>query len=134
MTTIIIKKDTYKLENKILQDLGYIWIRDICYKKVDISQIRDEIEKLRILKISNIEIILYENSLRLIRRVNEDFDENNSGRMFNSYNPLYSKILLMIYSHHIRSNHDKNFKYVRFNIFIIFLKCVNKHTFLNFKI
>ena len=41
---------------------------------------------------SNIEIILYENSLRLIRRVNEDFDENNSGRMFNSYNPLYSKI------------------------------------------
>ena len=83
---------------------------------------------------SNIEIILYENSLRLIRRVNEDFDENNSGRMFNSYNPLYSKILLMIYSHHFGSNHDKNFKYVRFNIFIIFLKCVNKHTFLNFKI
>lgn len=58
MTTIIIKKETYKLENKILQDLGYAWKRDIWSKKVDISQIRDEIEKLRILKISNIEIIL----------------------------------------------------------------------------
>ena len=43
--------------------------------------------------LSNIEIILYENSLRLIRRVNEDFEENESGFTFNSYSPLNSIFL-----------------------------------------
>jgi len=58
MTTIIIKKEMHKLDNKILQDLGYKLIRDVWSKKVEMSQIRNEIEKLQILKIPNIEIVL----------------------------------------------------------------------------
>ncbi len=58
MTTITIKKETYKLDNKLLQDLGYILKKDVWSKKVEMSQIRNEIEKLKALKIPNIEIIL----------------------------------------------------------------------------
>lgn len=48
----------YKLDNKILQDLGYTLIRGVWSKKVEIPLIRNEIEKLQILKIPNIEIVL----------------------------------------------------------------------------
>jgi hypothetical protein len=58
MTTIIIKSDIHKLDNKILQDLGYALIRGVCSKKVEMPQIRSEIEKLQLLKIPNIEIVL----------------------------------------------------------------------------
>ncbi len=58
MTTIIIKSDMYKLDNKILQDLGYALIRGVWSKKVEMPQIRSEMEKLQILKIPNIEIVL----------------------------------------------------------------------------
>ncbi len=58
MTTIIIKSDMYKLDNKILQDLGYTLIRGVWSKKVEMPQIRSEMEKLRILKIPNTEIVL----------------------------------------------------------------------------
>jgi hypothetical protein len=58
MTTIIVKKETYKLDNKLLQDLGYILKRGAWSKKVEISKIRDEIERLQVLKVPNIEIIL----------------------------------------------------------------------------
>ncbi len=58
MTTIIIKRDLHKLDNKIFLDLGYMLSRDVWSKKVEMPQIRNEIEKLRILKIPNIEIIL----------------------------------------------------------------------------
>ena len=58
MTTINIKKEMHKLDNKILQDLGYRLIRGVWSKKVEMPQIRTEIEKLQILKIPNIEIVL----------------------------------------------------------------------------
>jgi len=58
MTTINIKSDMHKLD-KILQDLGYKLIRGVCSKKVEMAQIRSEIEKLQLLKIPNIEILLY---------------------------------------------------------------------------
>ncbi len=58
MTTIIIKSDMHKLDNKILQDLGYTLIRGVWSKKVEMPQIRNEIEKLQIFKIPNIEIVL----------------------------------------------------------------------------
>jgi len=58
MTTINIKKEMHKLDNKILQDLGYRLIRGVWSKKVEMPQIRSEIEKLQILKIPNIEIVL----------------------------------------------------------------------------
>jgi hypothetical protein len=58
MTTIIIKREMLELENKILRDLGYTLIRGFWRKKVEMPQIRSEIEKLHILKILNIEIVL----------------------------------------------------------------------------
>jgi hypothetical protein len=58
MTNIIIESDMHKLDNKILQDLGYKCIRGVWSKKIEMSQIRYEIEKLQILKIPNIEILL----------------------------------------------------------------------------
>jgi hypothetical protein len=58
MTTIIIKREIHKLDNKILRDLGYALIGDIWSKKVEMPQIRSEIEKLQLLKIPNIEIVL----------------------------------------------------------------------------
>jgi hypothetical protein len=58
MTTIIIKSDMHKPEDKILQDSGYMWIRGVWSKKIEMPQIRNEIEKLQLLKIPNIEIIL----------------------------------------------------------------------------
>ena len=58
MTTINIKQEIHKLDNKILRDLGYTLIGGIWCKKVEMPQIRSEIEKLQILKIPNIEIVL----------------------------------------------------------------------------
>ncbi len=58
MATIIIKNEMHKLDNKILRDLGYTLIRDVWNKKVEMPQIRNEIEKLQILKVPNIDIVL----------------------------------------------------------------------------
>ena len=58
MATIIINNEMHKLNNKILRDLGYTLIRDVWNKKVEMPQIRNEIEKLQILKFPNIEIVL----------------------------------------------------------------------------
>jgi len=58
MTTINIQKELHNLDNKILRDLGYTLIRSVWSKKVEMSQIRSEIEKLQLLKIPNIEIVL----------------------------------------------------------------------------
>jgi hypothetical protein len=58
MTTIIIKKEMHKLDNKILRDLDYTLIRGVWIKKVEMPEIRSEIEKLQMLKIPNIEIVL----------------------------------------------------------------------------
>jgi len=58
MTTITIKRDMHKLDNSILRDLGYSLMGGIWSKKVEMPQIRSEIEKLEILKIPNIEIVL----------------------------------------------------------------------------
>ena len=58
MTTINIKREIHKLDNKILRDLGYTLIGGIWSKKVEMPQIRSEIERLEILKIPNIEIVL----------------------------------------------------------------------------
>jgi hypothetical protein len=67
MTTIIIKSDTHKPDDKILQDLGYKLIRGVWCKKVEMPQIRNEIEKLQILKIPDIEIVLDEQTQILHR-------------------------------------------------------------------
>jgi hypothetical protein len=56
MTTINIKRE---IHTKILQDLGYTLIRDVWNKKVEMPEIRSEIEKLQMLKIPDIEILLY---------------------------------------------------------------------------
>jgi hypothetical protein len=58
MTTINIKREMHKLDNNILRDLGYALIRGVWSKKVEMAEIRSEIEKLQTLKISNIEIVL----------------------------------------------------------------------------
>ncbi len=58
MTTIILRKETHKLDNKILQDLGYIFKGRVWSKKVEMSEIRHEIEMLQALKISDIEVVL----------------------------------------------------------------------------
>ena len=48
------------MHNKILQDLGYTLIRGVWNKKVEMPEIRSEIEKLQMLKIPDIEILLYQ--------------------------------------------------------------------------
>jgi len=58
MTTINLKREMHKLDTKILRDLGYTLIRGVWSKEVEMPQISSEIEKLRILKIPNIEIVL----------------------------------------------------------------------------
>lgn len=58
MTTIIIKKEKYTLESKILQDSGYVLKRRAWCKKIEMSRIREEIEGLQALKIPDIEIVL----------------------------------------------------------------------------
>lgn len=58
MTTIIIKKANFKLDNKILDDLGYTLKLNEWRKKIEISRVREEIERLQVLKIPDIEIVL----------------------------------------------------------------------------
>ncbi len=58
MTTIILKKEKYTLDSKILQDLGYVLKRRVWCKKIEMSQIREEIERLQVLKVPDIEVLL----------------------------------------------------------------------------
>ena len=58
MTTIIVREGKYRLDDKILQDLGYTLKWNTWSKKVEMAQIREEIERLQVLKILNIEVIL----------------------------------------------------------------------------
>ncbi len=58
MTTIIIRKEKYTLDGKILQDLGYVLKKRAWCKKIEMSRIREEIERLQVLKIPDIEIVL----------------------------------------------------------------------------
>ena len=58
MTTIIIKKENSGLDDKILKDLGYTLKWNAWNKKVEIAHIGEEIGRLKILKIHDIEIIL----------------------------------------------------------------------------
>lgn len=58
MTSIIIKKEKYEFDDKLLQELGYTLKWDVWSKKVEMSRIRNEIERLRVLKIPEIEIVL----------------------------------------------------------------------------
>ncbi len=59
MATIIIRKEKYGLSNKLLQDLGYISKGNMWSKSdIDITTIRKELEKLKILKISEVEVLL----------------------------------------------------------------------------
>ena len=55
---IIIKKEKSALDDKILKELGYVLKLNACSKKVEITHIREEIERLQVLKIPNIEIVL----------------------------------------------------------------------------
>ncbi|VVB88741.1 Uncharacterised protein [uncultured archaeon] len=58
MTTIIIKKEKYTLDSKILLDLGYVLKRRAWCKKIEMPQIREEIERLQVLKIPDIVVVL----------------------------------------------------------------------------
>ncbi len=58
MTTIIIKKANFKLDDKILEELGYNLKWNAWRKKIELSRIREEIERLHVLKIPDIEILL----------------------------------------------------------------------------
>ncbi|MFZ3170342.1 MAG: hypothetical protein WA130_22235 [Candidatus Methanoperedens sp.] len=58
MTTIIIKEENSTLNDEILKELGYILKWNVWTKKVEMTWIREEIERLRVLKIPNVEIVL----------------------------------------------------------------------------
>ena len=58
MTTIIVREEKFKLDDKILQDLGYTFKWNAWSKKIEMARIREEIERLQVLKILNIEVIL----------------------------------------------------------------------------
>jgi len=58
MTTIIIKEEKSALDDKILKELGYVLKWNAWSKKVEMTHIREEIERLQVLKIPNIEIVL----------------------------------------------------------------------------
>jgi hypothetical protein len=58
MTTIIIKQENSMLDDKILKDMGYTLKWNAWSKKVEMTYIREEINRLQVLKIPNIEIVL----------------------------------------------------------------------------
>jgi hypothetical protein len=58
MTTIIINEEKSMLDDKILKELGYVLKWKAWSKKVEMTRIREEIERLQVLKIPNIEIVL----------------------------------------------------------------------------
>lgn len=57
MTTIIIKKENCPVDDRILQDMGYVLKRMVWSKKIEMSGIREEIERLQVLKIPDIEVL-----------------------------------------------------------------------------
>ncbi|VVB84409.1 Uncharacterised protein [uncultured archaeon] len=58
MTTIIIKKENCPVDDKILLDMGYVLKRRVWFKKIEISGIGKELERLQVLKIPDIEVVL----------------------------------------------------------------------------
>lgn len=58
MTTIIIKKEKCTLDDKIMKDKGFTLKWNAWSKKIEISRIREEIERLQVLKIPDIEVVL----------------------------------------------------------------------------
>ncbi len=58
MTTIIIEKEKCTVDNKMLKELGYTLKWNVWSKKIEIAQIREEIERLRVLKIPDVEVVL----------------------------------------------------------------------------
>jgi len=58
MTTINIKKEKCTLDDRILKELGYTMKWNVWSKKIEISRIRKEIERLQVLKIPDIEVVL----------------------------------------------------------------------------
>ncbi len=58
MTTINIHKEKWMLGDKILKDMGFTLKWNIWSKKIEISRIREEIERLQVLKVPDIEVVL----------------------------------------------------------------------------
>ncbi len=58
MTTIIIKKEKCTLDDKILKDMGFTLKWNVWNKKIEMSRIREEIERLQVLKVPDIEVVL----------------------------------------------------------------------------
>ena len=58
MTTINIKKEKCTIDDKILKELGYTLKWNVWSKKIEISRMRKEIERLQVLKIPDIEVLL----------------------------------------------------------------------------
>lgn len=58
MTTIIIKKEKCTLNDKIMKDLGFTLKWNAWNKKIEMSRIREEIERLQVLKVPDIEVVL----------------------------------------------------------------------------
>ena len=58
MTTIIIKEEKSVPDDKILKELGYSLKWNAWSKKIEMTYIREEIERLQVLKIPDIEIVL----------------------------------------------------------------------------
>jgi hypothetical protein len=58
MTTININEEKCTLDDKILKEMGYTLKFDVWSKKIEISRIREEIERLQVLKIPDIEVVL----------------------------------------------------------------------------
>jgi len=58
MTTIAIKKEKCTLDDEIMKELGYTLKWNVWSKKIELTRIRKEIERLQVLKIPDIEVIL----------------------------------------------------------------------------
>ncbi len=58
MTTINIKKEKWMLADKILKDMGFTLKWNVWSKKIEISRLREEIERLQVLKVPDIEVVL----------------------------------------------------------------------------
>ncbi len=58
MTTINIKKEKWMRGDKLLKDMGFALKWNVWSKKIEISRIREEIERLHVLKVPDIEVVL----------------------------------------------------------------------------
>jgi len=58
MTTINIKKEKCTIDDKILKELGYTLKWNVYSRKIELSKIRKEIERLQVLRIPDIEVVL----------------------------------------------------------------------------